>query len=151
MKKYTTTSADTCWNDCLACLLEVSPKRVPNFVKLYKGKYMNMTRDWLQENFKKGLAYVPARCFMETGVLRQNSPIGPTGYSIGHLSMVNGRAMHVVICFNGGVLWDNGDFREEEYGTILGYFVIYDLEPMKAKWVKKPKNRKKRYEKRIKG
>ena len=112
---------------------------------------MDITRDWLKENFGKGLVYIPARCFMETYGMRNNSPMGPTGYSIGHLSMVDGKAMHVVLCFNGGVLWDNGDSREEEYGAMMGFFVMYDLEPMKAKWVKKPKKRKKRYEKRVKG
>jgi hypothetical protein len=77
--------------------------------------------------------------------------MGPSGYSIAHLSMVNDRSRHVAVAFNGGILWDNGDSREEEYGTILGYFVMYDLEPVKAKWVKKPKKKRKRYEKRAKG
>lgn len=142
MKKYVTETKDTCWTDCLACLLEVKPSKVPKFVKLYGNKYMDMTRLWLKENFRKGLVYIPARAFMETGVIRQNSPIGPTGYSIGHLSMVDNTSTHVVICYNGGVLWDNGEDRSEEYGSIQGYFVIYELEPERARWVKKPIKRK---------
>jgi hypothetical protein len=75
---------------------------------------------------------------METGRMRNNGPIGPSGYSIAHLAM-SPEGMHVAIAFNGGVLWDNGDSRESEYKYIEGYFVLYDLEPPKAKWVKKPK------------
>lgn len=147
MRRYITDTEDSCWNDCLACMLEISPKRVPHFVKLYKNAYMDKTRDWLKDNFGKGIVYIPARAFMETSRLRQNQPVGPTGYSIAHLSMVDERARHVAIAYHGGLLFDNGDSREEEYGTILGYFVIYDLEPVKAKWaakrLKKPKKRKK--------
>ena len=149
MKKYVTDTKDTCWPDCIAGILEINPKKVPNFVKLYGNAYMNATRDWLKDNFKKGLVYVPARAFMETSGLRQNPPIGPTGFSIALLSMVDDRARHVAIAFNGGILYDNGDSREAEYDTILGFFVMYDLEPEKGEWVKKPKKRKKkRYESR---
>ena len=142
MKKYVTNTKDTCWTDCLACILEIKPDRIPKFVKLYGGNYMNMTRDWLKDNFGKGLVYVPARSFMETGGIRQNPPIGPTGYSIAHLSMVDDRSMHVAVAFNGGILYDNGDSREAEYDTIQGFFVMYDLEPVKAKWIKKPRKRR---------
>ena len=141
MKRYRTITRDTCWPDCIACMLEVRPGRVPNFVKEYGGRYMDMTREWLKENFRKGIVYIPSKHFMETGVLRQNGPIGPGGYSIAHLGMVDGRNCHVVIAFNGGVLWDNGDNRSHEYDTILGYFVIYDLEPPKVKWIKKSKKK----------
>jgi hypothetical protein len=132
-------------------MLEIKPERVPKFVRLYKGNYMEFTRKWLKENFHKGLVYVPAKAFMETAGIRQNPPMGPTGYSIGHLSMVDDKSMHVVVCFNGGVLWDNGDSREEEYGTMQGFFVMYDLEPEKAKWLKKAKRKKNKNEKRTKG
>ena len=151
MKKYVTDTKDTCWPDCIAAMLEIKPSKVPNFVKLYKNVYMNATRDWLKDNFNKGLVYIPARAFMETSGLRQNPPMGPTGYSIVHLSMVDDRSRHVAIAFNGGLLFDNGDSREEEYGTILGFFVMYDLEPQKAKWIKRLKKKRKRYEKRVKG
>jgi hypothetical protein len=87
---------------------------------------------------------------METSGIRQNPPIGPTGYSIAHFSMIDDRHRHVAIAYNGGILWDNGDSRESEYDTLLGYFVIYDLEPQKAKRIKRSKKRSKRYEKRTK-
>lgn len=144
MKKYVTDTKDTCWTDCLACILEVKPEKVPKFVKLYGNKYMDVTRMWLKENFGKGLVYVPARCFMETGGIRQNGPIGPEGYSIAHLSMVDDRSMHVAVAFNGGIIYDNGDNRAEEYGTIQGYFVLYDLEPSRAIFIRKPKKRRKK-------
>jgi len=142
MKRYTTNTKDTCWPDSLACILEVSPKKVPNFVKLYKNAYMEESRKWLAENFRKGIIYIPAKAFMETSGMRNNPPIGPAGFSIVRLSMVDKSAMHVAIAFNGGLLWDNGDSREDEYGEITGYFVIYDLEASGAKWLTKRKKKK---------
>ncbi len=109
---------------------------------------MNKTRDWLKENFNKGLVYIPARAFMECSSVRYNGPIGPSGYSIVLFKMVDDRARHVAIAFNGGVLWDNGDSREEEYDCIVGYYVVYDLEPEKPKWIKKSKTPKKKRGKR---
>lgn len=144
MKKYVTNTKDTCWTDCLASILELKPDRVPKFVKEHGNAYMEATRKWLSENFRKGLVYIPARAFMETSSLRQNPPMGPTGFSIAHLSMVDERAMHVAIAFNGGILWDNGDSREAEYGTIQGYFIVYDLEPAKAIFIRKPKKHRRK-------
>lgn len=141
MKRYSTDTVDTCWNDCLSCMLEVSPKKVPNFVKLYGNKYMDETRKWLAEKYQKGIVYIPARAFMETCIIRQNPPIGPAGYSIAHLSMVDPRAMHVAIAYNGGIIWDNGDSREAEYDKIEGFFILYDLEQEKAK-VKSSRSRR---------
>ena len=143
MKRYTTNTKDTCWKDCLGCILEVNPKKVPDFVNLYDDQYFDQTRRWLDSKYGKGLVYVPARNFMETGKMRFNNPVGPAGYSIGFMSgMVGSEDAHAVICFNGGVLWDNGDDRHEDYGVLKGYFVIYDLEcptakPMRKKSVKR--------------
>jgi hypothetical protein len=141
MKQYTTETRDTCWNDSLACILGVNPKLVPNFVKLYKNDYMDKTREWLEENFGKGLVYIPARAFMETSRTRNNSPIGPSGYSIIYLTMVTPTANHAAVAYNGGIVWDNGDSREDEYGEVKGYYVLYDLDPEAVRWKrgKKPK------------
>jgi len=139
MKRYTTNTEDTCWRDCLACILEVNPVKVPNFVKLYKADYMSRTRAWLDETYNKGLVYIPAKNFMETGALTFNSPVGPSGYSMGYMTMVDKECSHVVICFNGGVLYDNGEDgeRNQEYDTIKGYFVLYDLESPKVRAIRK--------------
>lgn len=144
MKPYTTTTKDTCWKDSLACLLEIEPKRVPDFVKLYGNEYMNKSREWLKEKWGKGLVYIPASAFMETGKLRQNGPIGPEGYSIAYMSMVAKDAAHALVCFNGGVFWDNGDDRSKEYDHIDGYYVIYDLQGAKVTPKKRHKRRKKK-------
>ena len=144
MKPFSTSTKDTCWKDSLACLLEVHPKKIPDFVKLYKDDYMNKTREWLKEWYGKGLIYVPANAFMETGKLRQNGCIGPEGYSIAYMSMINSVSAHALVCFNGGVFWDNGDERSKEYDHIDGYYVLYDLNAGKAKCIKKKKRRKKR-------
>ena len=144
MKKFVTAAKGTCWKDAIGCILEVHPKKIPHFVKEYGDKYMDVTRLWLRENFKKGLVFIPSREFMETGKMRNNGPIGPEGYSIGVLDMVSVSTDHVVICFNGGIVWDNGEDRHAEYNALGGYFVLYDLEPPKAKQIKKPKMKRRR-------
>lgn len=146
MKPYTTSTKDTCWKDSLACLLEIEPRRVPDFVKKYGDTYMDETRKWLKEKFNKGLVYIPAAAFMETGKMRQNGPIGPEGYSIAYMSMVNSDSAHAVVCFNGGVFWDNGDNRSQEYDHIDGYYVIYDLDGAKVRI----KGRKRKRGRRVK-
>ena len=142
MKRFETDTIDTCWNDSLACLLEIPPKKVPNFLKLYKDAYMDETRKWLKENFNKGIVYIPARAFMECAKSRYNPPIGPSGYSIVIFDMVDDRKRHAAIAFNGGVLWDNGSSREDEYNSIAGYYVIYDLQPERPKWIRAKKKNK---------
>lgn len=151
MKEYQTDTIDTCWNDSLACLLEIPPKRVPNFLKLYRKEYMEKTREWLADNFGKGLVFIPARAFMETGKTRYNSPIGPTGLSIIIFNIIRSEKRHAAIAYNGGVLWDNGDSREDEYENVVGYFVLYDLHPSRPKAIKKQRDaitRKKKIKKK---
>ena len=130
MKRYTTNTADTCWNDSLACLLEIPPKRVPNFLKLYKDAYMDETRKWLKENFNKGIIYIPARAFMECSKSRYNPPIGPSGFSIVIFDMVDDRKRHAAIAFNGGVLWDNGSSR---IGVLLLGIRLCSL--LRSRWI----------------
>ncbi len=134
MKTYATNTKDTCWKDSLACLLEIEPKYVPDFVKKYGDSYMDETRRWLKEKFNLGMVYVPSNQFMETGPLRQNGPIGPEGYSLAYVTMEGDQELaHAVVCFNGGVFYDNGDDRHEEYNHIDGYYVLYDLAGPKAR------------------
>ncbi len=142
MKQYITTTKDTCWRDTLACLLEIDPRYVPDFVKKYGDSYLDETRKWLRERYNKGLIYVPVNAFMETGKVRQNGPIGPDGYSIAYVDMIDEKLAHAVVCFNGGVFWDNGDNRNEEYKHIEGYYIIYDLNGAKVKRKKKSHRRK---------
>lgn len=127
MRKYITNTTNTCWRDCLGCILEINPKKIPDFLKLYKNEYVSKTHEWLGEKYNKGMVYIPAKNFMECIDPRFNVSIGPKGYSIGLLTMVDSRLAHVVICYNGAVMWDNGDDRHEEYDVLVGYFVIYDL------------------------
>lgn len=149
MKTYSTKTKDTCWKDSIACILEIPPKGVPDFVRLYGDSYMDETRKWLRDNYGLGMVYVPANEFMETGKLRQNGPIGPEGFSIAYMTMKgedereDGLA-HAVVCFNGGVFWDNGDDRHGEYDHIDGYYVIYELKMGKPKRIRKLKKRRKK-------
>jgi hypothetical protein len=130
MRKYITKTENTCWRDCLGCILEINPSKIPNFVKEYKNDYMEETRIWLKDKYGKGLVYVPIREFMESNSdkLHFNSSIAPVGYSIGYMSLVDKKSSHVIICKDGMVEWDNGDDRHDEYDVLKGYFIIYDLE-----------------------
>jgi hypothetical protein len=144
MKKFVTEGKGTCWRDAIGCILGIHPKKIPHFVDKYGDIYMDATRAWLKKNFKKGMIFIPSREFMETGPVRNNGPIGPEGYSIGLLEMVTAGSDHVVVCYNGGVIWDNGDERHSEYEVIGGYFVIYDIDPPKAKCIKKFKRKRRK-------
>lgn len=130
MKTYITENMDgTCWRDCIACILEIDPGRVPDFVKRYGDMYIEKTHEWLERRFGKGLVYVPTKNFMELGEIKFNQSGGPRGYSIGYLTMVSSPdSSHAVVCRDGKITWDNGDDRHEEYDVLVGYFIIYDLE-----------------------
>ena len=116
-----------CWQYALACMLGISPKKVPDFVKIHKDNYVMETRNWLLENYCKALVYVPANQFMETSKIRYNPPVGPDGYSI-MVIVTEGRGPnHVVIAWNGGLYHDPTPLECNEFISVLGYFVIYDL------------------------
>jgi len=142
MRKFVTSTADTCWRDSIACILGVPPSRVPDFVKLYKNEYMQKTHKWLREKYKKGMVYVPSRQFMESGALKFNTSGGPGGYSIGYLSMLTSNAHHAVICKDGEIIWDNGDSREDDYDVLKGYMIIYDLDNAISPYRKKGKKKR---------
>lgn len=129
MKEHITNTEDTCWKDCISCLLEVEPREIPDFLKRHKDYYMDRTREWLEKKYNKGIVYIPSSEFMETGGLQYNGSVGPWGYSIGMMRMLSTEDGHAVICKDGAVVWDNGDDRHKEYDVLIGYFIIYDLDP----------------------
>lgn len=132
MKLYITDTEDTCWRDCLGCILGVNPKEIPDFLKRYKDYYMDKTREWLEKKYNKGVIYIPSSEFMETGKLKYNGSVGPWGYSIGMMKMLSTEDGHAVICKDGAVEWDNGEDRHDEYDVLAGYFIIYDLDPKRV-------------------
>ena len=164
MKEYIINNEkNSCFRDCLGCILEIDPKGVPNFAEEYGDEYIEGAREWLGRRFKKGIIYVPAKEFME-GVVkegcRHNTLVGPGGYSIGYMEMVDNnclckhggeRRLHAVVCYNGGVLYDNGDDRHDEYDHLWGYFVIYDLNPCVIKRKNTPLKESKKKNKNKKG
>lgn len=142
MIKFTTDGNNTCWRDSIACILEINPKKVPDFVKLYHDNFISATRLWLKKKLKKGIVYIAANNFMETCDVRYNDPIGPAGYSIGHMALHHTDEQHAIVCWGGCPIWDNGDDRNYEYDTIKGYFVIYDLGNRKPKTPPNPTKHK---------
>ena len=128
MKKFITDARGTCWRDAIGCILEIRPAKVPDFLKLYNDNYIDETRKWLKEKLNKSIIFVPANVFMETGVMKLNPPVGPSGFSIGLMNMIGEGNNHAVDCKDGMVYYDNGQERSLEYNHLEGYFLIYDLE-----------------------
>ena len=120
-----------CWKYALACVLNIRPKKVPDFMSKAKknGNGMEETRQWLKKKFKKGLIYVPFHCFLETGKEAENPRGGPDGYSIMILKTEDEDVDHAVIAKNGKFIHDPNDVpnREKEFKYPTGFCIIYDL------------------------
>lgn len=133
MKFHTMADADRtkglCWKYALACILNISPKRVPNFVRADSPDDAGRTRKWLKKNFNKSMVYVPIHCFLETCTERDNPCNGPDGYSILILSTHDEGEQHAVIAKDGKFIHDPNDLegRERLFKHIVGYCIIYDL------------------------
>lgn len=131
MITFTTFNDNTCWRDCVGCILNIQPKKIPNFAKRFGNDFIQKTHEWLYKKFHKGMVYVPHNCFMEPLLpkeeIRYNQSNGPKGFSIGHISLIDRIEQHAVICKDGKVYWDNGEVDSERYDKLLGYFIIYDL------------------------
>ena len=131
MKKFKMSEEDAkkglCWQYAIACMLGVSPKKVPDFVNGTPANYVERTREWLLENYGKSLVYIPVNQFMETGKFRYNPSNGPDGYSIMVILTEGDGPNHVTIAWNGGMYHDPTPLECTDFTGVLGYFVMYDL------------------------
>lgn len=117
-----------CWKYALACILEVSPKTVPNFVADKVNDDDDLTRAWLKKKFKKGLVYIPINQFLESDDHgRRNPRGGPAGYSIMLLKTNDEKADHVVIALDGVMCFNPCNNDNEEFEHPIGFYLIYDL------------------------
>jgi hypothetical protein len=128
MKKKDRTKG-VCWKYALACVLGISPEKVPNFVKKNSKDDSGRTREWLKRKFNKSMVYVPIRCFMETSTEKNNPCGGPDGYSIMILSTNEEDVDHAVIAKDGKFFYDpNDEFGGESiFLHPTGYCIIYNL------------------------
>jgi hypothetical protein len=112
----------------LACVLGISPKKVPDFVNHKKGDdYVIKTRDWLRKKFNKSIVYIPVNQFMETSKIKYNPIMGPEGYSIMVIKTASEGTDHAVVAFHGGVIHDPTPLECTDFIAPAGFFVIYDL------------------------
>lgn len=125
-------NSDMCWRYALACLLEINPQKVPNFVTEKSIEDTDRTRKWLREKFKKSMVYLPINQFMEVDRRFRNNPLGgPDGYSILILSTTLGDAVeHAVIAKDGKFHYDpNPSSDMNEFKHPIGFCVVHNLDP----------------------
>ena len=131
MRCYKMTKKDMtrglCWKYALACLLGISPKKIPNFVTNNNNNDdIGNTRKWLKKKFKKTLVYIPINQFMESSKKRENPCGGPDGYSIMIISSTDNDIEHAVIAKDGKFFFDSCDSDHNTFTHPTGFFVMYN-------------------------
>lgn len=110
---------DDCWRITLCNLLQISPKKIPDFVKKYGDDFVIETRKWLNKK-KKSIVYIPFSCFLESA-RKYNCNFFPQGKCIAILDKE--KDSHACLVVNGELLQKD----DEEYSKVYGYFIVYDL------------------------
>ena len=121
----TTNVKDDCFRVAIANILQIEPRKVPNFVAKYNDNYCLEAKKWLNK-YNKTMTFVPFSAFLETAACKYNGGnIFPDGYCIVILKK-NPDNLHVEVAFNGKILSNPPDITPE-YDAIMGYFIDYDL------------------------
>ncbi len=84
-----------CFATCLACILELDPSTVPNFIGDFPSSWNNELHDWLQA-MNLGFVYLQP----------QNPDFCPDGYAIASYTVDGSENLHCVVCYDGDVVWD---------------------------------------------
>lgn len=132
MKCYKMTPKDmtrgVCWQYALACMLEIKPSKIPNFVTPKSDiDIEDRTRAWLQKKHKKSIVYLPVNLFFESeDIGRYNSRGGPDGFSIMLIRTNDETVNHVVIAKDGKYHFNPCDNAFTDFQHTLGFYVIYD-------------------------
>lgn len=116
--------SDDCWRTALANFLQVSPKKIPHFIKKFDTTWIQETRKWLKKKHKKSIIYVPADIveFHDWNGKSSSYPMGRCIVIVGFNN--NDRATHALLINNGKLLQKH---PIQKYDKVLGYFFIYDL------------------------
>ena len=119
--------AGQCWRYALACILNMSPKKVPNFVRNNSKDDDDRTRKWLKTH-NKSMVYLPINLFMEVGINRANPLGGPDGYSIMIITTTDPKEDHAVIAKDGKFCYDpNTASISEDFQHPIGFYLIHDV------------------------
>jgi hypothetical protein len=121
-QKLNKQTKSNCWKIALSNLLNISPKVIPDFTKLYNNNFVIETRKWLNRQ-NKTIVYIPFELFLETGDPKYNPKIFPQGKCIAFLGKSN-EDDHTVLMVDGELMENPSG---ETYDNIWGYFIIYNL------------------------
>lgn len=110
-----------CFSTCLACILELDPSIVPNFIGDFPDDWLQRLQAWL-EPMNIGVVVV-----VDTG----RSSFYPSGYSIMSCLMVGGSNRHCVVAKDGEVVWDPSPKDRQIYISGLAWTVLSILDPAK--------------------
>jgi hypothetical protein len=132
MKPYKMPAKDMlkgiCWKYAIACILEISPKKVPNFVTKKSMDDVERTRKWLIEKHKKSIVWMPMHLFLESACRNRENPRGgPDGYSIIIIDTVNDDSTHAAIAKDGKLCFNPCDNEYTEFKHPIGFYIIHDL------------------------
>lgn len=84
-----------CFSTCLACILEMPAKAVPNFVGEYGATWLENLLNWLAP-MNLGAVFVQPTSL----------EYWPGGFSILSVDVVDGFSRHCVVAWEGDVVWD---------------------------------------------
>lgn len=124
----TTNVEDDCFRVAIANILQVEPRKVPNFLAKYGDDYCLQAKKWLNK-YNKTITYVPLTAFLETAACKYNGgAIFPDGYSIILLGRDDRKQAHVEVAYDGKII-SRPTQATPDYDEIIGYFLVYDLIP----------------------
>ena len=83
--------------------MHLPPKKVPNFVKMYKTGFVEATRKWLNKK-KKTITYIPFSSFLGTGT-KYNHDMFPEGKCIACVENDGNENGHAVLMVDGKPSW----------------------------------------------
>ena len=132
MKQYKMPQKDMakglCWKYALACILEIHPSKVPNFVTDKSKDDNDRTRAWLRKKFNKSILYIPINAFYESEDSDRRNPMGgPEGYSILEIETEDENSNHVAIAKDGKFFFNSCNNEWKIFKHPIGFYIIHDL------------------------
>ena len=117
-KLFESIEKDDCFRMAIANILQIDPKKIPNFSIEHGNQFMHYAREWLNK-MGKTITFCDIKSFLQCWDVKYNNGfIFPQGMCI---VAFNG---HVELMHDGQIISSNGNNNND---SILGYFIIHDL------------------------
>lgn len=110
-----------CFSTCLACILELDPSNLPNFIGDFPEDWLDRLTAWLAP-MNLGVVFLD-----ET----ERSSFYPPGYSIMSCTMVDGANRHCVVARDGEMVWDPSPKDRKILISGQAWTVLSVLDPAK--------------------